>query len=210
AQLGIAQAARPQTVVVDYSGPNLAKEMHVGHLRSTIIGDAVVRVLEFLGHTVIRQNHVGDWGTQFGMLIAYMVRLRGNSNADLSTQLADLEAFYRDAKRLYDEDPEFAATARDYVVRLQSGDPDCRALWQTFIDESLRHCEEVYQRLGVTLTRDHVKPESAYNDDLPRLVEELRAKGLLTESEGAQCVFLPEFTGKDDKPLPIIVQKSDG
>lgn len=210
AHLGITRAAQPQTVVVDYSGPNLAKEMHVGHLRSTIIGDAVVRVLEFLGHTVIRQNHVGDWGTQFGMLIAYMVRQRSSASADLSTQLADLEAFYRDAKRLYDEDPDFAATARDYVVRLQSGDSDCRALWQTFIDESLRHCEEVYQRLGVTLTRDHVKPESAYNDDLPRLVEELRAKGLLTESEGAQCVFLPEFTGKDDKPLPIIVQKSDG
>jgi arginyl-tRNA synthetase len=208
--LGVSRVADPQTVVVDYSGPNLAKEMHVGHLRSTIIGDAVVRVLEFLGHKVVRQNHVGDWGTQFGMLIAYMVRLRASSSTDLSTQLADLESFYRDAKRLYDEDPDFAASARDYVVRLQSGDPECRSLWQTFIDESLRHCEEVYQRLSVTLGRDDVKPESAYNDDLPRLVAELRNKGLLTESEGAQCVFLPEFTGKDDRPLPVIVQKSDG
>lgn len=208
--LGVHRASQPQTVVVDYSGPNLAKEMHVGHLRSTIIGDAVARVLEFLGHKVIRQNHVGDWGTQFGMLIAYMVRLRAENKADLSTQLADLEAFYRDAKRLYDEDPAFAATARDYVVRLQSGDPECQLLWQTFIDESMRHCEEVYQRLGVTLTPADTKPESAYNDDLPVLVEELQAKGLLTESEGARCVFLPEFTGKDDKPLPIIVQKSDG
>lgn len=208
--LGVHQAAEPQTVVVDYSGPNLAKEMHVGHLRSTIIGDAVVRVLEFLGHKVIRQNHVGDWGTQFGMLIAYMVRLRAESGADLSTQLADLEAFYRDAKQLYDTDPAFATAARDYVVQLQSGDADCLALWQTFIDESMRHCEDVYLRLGVTLSPSDVKPESAYNDDLPVLVAELQDKGLLTESEGARCVFLPEFTGKDDKPLPIIVQKSDG
>lgn len=208
--LGIADSERPQTVVVDYSGPNLAKEMHVGHLRSTIIGDAVVRVLEFLGHKVIRQNHVGDWGTQFGMLIAYMVRLEEAGNADLSTQLADLEVFYQNAKRLYDDDPAFAATARDYVVRLQSGDPDCLALWRTFIDESMRHCEEVYQRLGVLLTQADVKPESAYNDDLPVLIDALQAQGLLTESDGAGCVFLPEFTGKDDQPLPVIVQKSDG
>jgi arginyl-tRNA synthetase len=196
--------------VVDYSGPNLAKEMHVGHLRSSIIGDAVVRVLEFLGDKVIRQNHVGDGGTQFGMLIAYMVRLKESGSADLSTQLSDLEVFYQDAKRLYDSDPAFAAAARDYVVQLQSGDPDCLALWQTFIDESMRHCDEVYQRLGVTLTRADVKPESAYNDDLPVLVDELQTKGLLTDSDGARCVFLPEFTGKDDQPLPVIVQKSDG
>jgi len=209
-KLGVRPVAEPQTVVVDYSGPNLAKEMHVGHLRSTIIGDAVVRVLEFLGHKVIRQNHVGDWGTQFGMLIAYMVRQRAEGKTDVSTQLADLEAFYREAKQLYDSDQAFAAEARDYVVRLQSGDAECLALWKTFIDESMRHCEEVYQRLNVTLTPADVKPESAYNDDLPVLVAELREKGLLTESEGAQCVFLPEFIGKDDKPLPIIVQKSDG
>ena len=208
--LGVSRAERPQTVVVDYSGPNLAKEMHVGHLRSTIIGDACVRVLEFLGHTVIRQNHVGDWGTQFGMLIAYMVRLRATAGADLSTELADLEAFYREAKRLYDEDPAFAAQAREYVVKLQGGDPECRKLWQTFIDESLRHCEEVYRRLGVTLSRADVMPESAYNDDLPVLVKELQDKGLAQTSEGAQCVFLPEFKGKDDQPLPVIVQKSDG
>jgi arginyl-tRNA synthetase len=209
-RLGVTQAEPAQTVVVDYSGPNLAKEMHVGHLRSTIIGDAVVRVLEFLGHKVIRQNHVGDWGTQFGMLIAYMVRLRESQGADLSTELADLEGFYRDAKRLYDEDAEFARQAREYVVRLQGGDVECLALWQVFINESLQHCEEVYQRLDVSLQRADVQPESSYNDDLPVLLTELQDKGLARESEGAQCVFLPQFTGKDGTPLPVIVQKSDG
>ena len=208
--LGVTRAERPQTVVVDYSGPNLAKEMHVGHLRSTIIGDAVVRTLEFLGHKAIRQNHVGDWGTQFGMLIAYMVQLQAEGGADLSTELADLEGFYRAAKLRFDEDPQFAAAARDYVVKLQAGDERCLGLWQQFIDTSLHHCEEVYRRLGVTLARTDVQPESSYNDDLPVLVAELKDKGLAQESDGAQCVFLPEFAGKDDKPLPVIVQKSDG
>lgn len=198
-----------QTIVVDYSGPNLAKEMHVGHLRSTIIGDAVARVLEFQGHTVIRQNHVGDWGTQFGMLIAHMVSLKAHSG-ELSMQLADLETFYREAKKRFDDEPDFSDAARDYVVKLQSGDAECLGLWQQFIDTSLRHCEEVYARLGVHLTRADVMPESAYNADLANIVSELQAKGLLVEDQGAQCAFLDEFKNKDGSITPIIVQKTGG
>ncbi|HSG89929.1 MAG TPA: arginine--tRNA ligase, partial [Pseudomonadales bacterium] len=205
---------RPRTgprVVVDYSSPNLAKEMHVGHLRSTIIGDAVARTLEHTGHQVIRQNHVGDWGTQFGMLLAFMDSLREESDGDaLAQELGDLEAFYRRAKARFDADPAFADRARETVVRLQSGDPECRKRWHEFIDVSLQHCEALYRRLGTTLTRDDVHAESAYNDDLAQVVADLDAKGLLTESDGAQCVFLDEFRGKDDAPLPLIVQKSDG
>ena len=198
-------------VVVDYSAPNLAKEMHVGHLRSTIIGDAIVRTLEHLGNTVVRQNHVGDWGTQFGMLLAYLDELHSDGEAGrLSHELEDLESFYRKAKSRFDEDPSFAEKARQTVVRLQSGDPDCRQRWSEFIDVSLSHCETLYARLGVMLDRSDVMAESAYNDDLTPTVEALDAAGLLTESEGAQCVFLDEFRGKDDAPLPLIVRKSDG
>ncbi len=206
---GVSQSKNPITVVVDYSGPNLAKEMHVGHLRSSIIGDAIVRTLELVGHNVIRQNHVGDWGTQFGMLIAHMVDQQ-NESADLSVKLADLETFYREAKQRFDDDSDFAETARDYVVKLQSGDEQCKALWQQFIDISLQHCEDVYQQLHVSLTRDDVKPESSYNDDLPDIINDLDKQGLLTESDGARVVFLDELKAKDDKPFPAIVQKSDG
>ncbi|AZZ94296.1 arginine--tRNA ligase [Hahella sp. KA22] len=199
-----------QTVVVDYSAPNLAKEMHVGHLRSTIIGDAVVRTLEFLGHRVIRQNHVGDWGTQFGMLLAYMNKLKTENQQTLSMELADLENFYRQAKKCFEEDPEFKDSARQYVVKLQSGDQECLSLWKTFIDISLQHCEDVYERLNVSLTRADVMPESAYNEDLPNVIDDLRAKGLLTNSDGAECVFMDEFKGKDDETVPLIVKKSDG
>jgi len=209
-RLGIDRPERPQTVVVDYSHPNLAKEMHVGHLRSTIIGDAIVRTLEFLGHRVIRHNHMGDWGTQFGMLVAYMDRLAEEGDAGLSEQLADLEAFYRAAQRLFEKDADFAETARRYVVKLQGGDRHCLAVWKRFIEESVRHCERVYAKLGVTLKRSDVRPESAYNDDLPKVVADLRKAGLLAESRGAQCVFLDEFKGKDGNPMPVIVQKSDG
>ena len=209
-RLGVEPAPSPQTVVVDYSHPNLAKEMHVGHLRSTIIGDALVRVLEFLGHRVVRHNHVGDWGTQFGMLIAYMDRLAAEQGHDLSTALVDLEAFYRAAKECFDRDAAFADLAREYVVRLQGGDAHCRAAWEQFIGESLRHCEAVYRQLGVTLTRADVRPESAYNDALPGILDQLAAKGLLVESQGAQCVFLDEFRGKDGEITPVIVRKSDG
>ncbi|TVS17199.1 MAG: arginine--tRNA ligase [Gammaproteobacteria bacterium] len=201
--------ADAQRVVVDYSSPNLAKEMHVGHLRSTIIGDAMARVLEHTGHAVLRQNHVGDWGTQFGMLLTWMTELANNDDA-LEHELTDLETFYRHAKQRFDTDPDFAQAARDTVVRLQSGDPECLRRWQQFIDVSMRHCEALYARLGVSLTREHVHAESAYNDDLARVVEDLDAAGLLTESDGAQCVFLDEFKGKDDQPLPLIVQKRDG
>lgn len=201
----IVPVEHPQRVVVDYSSPNLAKEMHVGHLRSTIIGDAIVRILEALGHEVIRQNHVGDWGTQFGMLIAYL-----EESGEDSEQLSDLETFYRASKQRFDSDPDFAERARQRVVALQAGDAETRALWQRFIQISLAHCQAIYDRLGVTLTMNDVMAESAYNDDLPAVVADLDAKGLLTRSDGAQCVFLDEFTGKDGKPLPVIVQKSDG
>ncbi len=208
-KLNIDQVAQPQTVVIDYSGPNLAKEMHVGHLRSTIIGDAVVRVLRFIGHRVIPQNHVGDWGTQFGMLLAHMNSLQA-SGTELSMQLSDLEGFYRKAKQRFDAEADFAEIARDYVVKLQAGDKQCLILWQQFIDISLQHCEDVYQRLHVLLTRDDVMPESAYNNDLPQVISDLDSAGLLTEDQGAQCVFLEEFKGKDGKILPAIVQKSNG
>lgn len=201
-----------QTIVIDYSGPNLAKEMHVGHLRSTIIGDAVARVLEFQGHKVIRQNHVGDWGTQFGMLIAHMVSMAEQHGgvSGVAPQLADLETFYREAKKRFDDEPQFANTARDYVVKLQSGDAECLAWWQQFIDISLHHCEAVYERLGVSLTRTDVKPESAYNADLAQVVSDLQTSGLLVEDQGAQCVFLEEFKNKDGSITPIIVQKTGG
>jgi len=208
-RLAIPTVDAPQTVVIDYSSPNLAKEMHVGHLRSTIIGDAVSRTLEFLGHRVIRQNHVGDWGTQFGMLLAYMEEQRQTS-AEMNLQLADLESFYRQAKGRFDGSPEFADRARQLVVELQSGDTYCKQLWQEFLEISLAHCQQIYDRLNVALTRADVVGESAYNDDLPKVIEDLTAAGLLTEDQGARCVFLDEFKGKDDEPLPMIVQKKDG
>ncbi|MCR9276891.1 MAG: arginine--tRNA ligase [Pseudomonadaceae bacterium] len=197
----------PKRVVVDYSSPNLAKEMHVGHLRSTIIGDAVARVLEALGHTVIRQNHVGDWGTQFGMLLCYVEETGAGDNA---SPLADLEDFYRAAKKRFDEDADFAERARQRVVELQGGEAEARLQWQRFIDISLAHCQAVYDRLGVKLDREDVHAESAYNDELDNTLTLLQEAGVLTESDGAQCVFLDEFKGKDGTPLPVIVQKSDG
>ncbi|RUO38998.1 arginine--tRNA ligase [Pseudidiomarina aestuarii] len=207
AKVGVQPAEQTKRCVVDYSSPNLAKEMHVGHLRSAIIGDAVVRTLEFIGHTVIRQNHVGDWGTQFGMLLAYMEELDDNA---MELELSNLETFYKAAKKRFDESPEFANRARELVVSLQGGDAKCRALWQQFIDISLSHCQEVYDRLGVSLTRDDVMAESAYNDDLAQVVEDLKAQNLLVEDQGAMCVFLDEFKNKDGESLPVIVQKSGG
>ena len=209
ARLDIAQVEKAQTIVVDYSSPNLAKEMHVGHLRSTVIGDAVVRTLEFLGHNVVRQNHVGDWGTQFGMLLAYMERLH-QENTEISMALSDLETFYRAAKTCFDEDEAFAARARELVVSLQSGDEQCLALWQEFINISLEHCEATYKTLGVSLTRENVMPESAYNDDLHNVVTALKEQDLLQESNGAQCVFMEEFANKEGEITPVIVQKTGG
>ena len=201
----IGKADRPQTVVVDYSCPNLAKEMHVGHLRSTIIGDAVARILEALGHQVIRQNHVGDWGTQFGMLLAHF----GDSDADSET-LSDLEAYYRTAKARFDAQPDFQAASRAMVVALQAGEAGARARWQRFIKISLDHCQTLYDRLGASLGPEDVMAESAYNDALPDVLKALGQQGLLTESDGARCVFLPEFRRKDGGITPLIAQKSDG
>ncbi|XTZ39994.1 arginine--tRNA ligase [Salmonella enterica] len=206
-RLGVMQP-EPQTVVVDYSAPNVAKEMHVGHLRSTIIGDAAVRTLEFLGHHVIRANHVGDWGTQFGMLIAYL-ELKQQENAG-EMALADLEGFYREAKKHYDEDAAFAERARAYVVKLQGGDEYCRQMWRKLVDITMSQNQKTYQRLNVTLTRDDVMGESLYNPMLPGIVADLKAKGLAVESEGATVVFLDEYKNKEGEPMGVIIQKKDG
>ena len=200
----------PQTVVVDYSAPNLAKEMHVGHLRSTIIGDAVVRCLEFWGDKVIRQNHMGDWGTQFGMLIAHLEdKLAAGIDLE-QVALADLEDFYREAKKRFDDEAGFADKSRDYVVKLQSGDAHCQKLWQLFIDTSIKHSDEVYKTLKVTLGHEHIKPESAYNAMLQPIVDSLKQQGLAVESEGALVVFLQELADKEGNPSPFIVQKTGG
>ncbi|MCB5227934.1 arginine--tRNA ligase [Alishewanella sp. 16-MA] len=209
-RLGVAVNPTPQTVVVDYSAPNLAKEMHVGHLRSTIIGDAVVRTLEFWGDTVIRQNHMGDWGTQFGMLIAHLED-KIAAGVDLETvALADLEDFYREAKKRFDDESGFADKSRDYVVKLQSGDAHCQKLWQMFIDTSIKHSNDVYQKLNVTLTNADIKPESAYNAMLQPIVAELVAKDIAVESQGALVVFLQELADKEGTPSPFIIQKTGG
>lgn len=206
--LGIARNSKPQTIVIDYSSPNLAKEMHVGHLRSSIIGDSLNRVLTFLGHKVIAQNHVGDWGTQFGMLVAYLIEQQQNGRADL--ELADLEQFYRNAKVRFDEDKNFADTARDYVVKLQSGDTSVLALWQQFVQTSLQHAQAVYKKLGLKLLPADVTGESFYNDQLQSTVNELLAKGIAVDSDGTKVVFLDEFKNQDNQPAAFIIQKKDG
>lgn len=206
-RLGVSQPTR-QTIVVDYSAPNVAKEMHVGHLRSTIIGDAAVRTLEFLGHHVIRANHVGDWGTQFGMLIAWLEKQQQENAGDMA--LADLEGFYRDAKKHYDEDEAFAERARNYVVKLQSGDTYFREMWRKLVDITMTQNQITYDRLNVTLTRDDVMGESLYNPMLTGIVADLKAKGLAVESEGATVVFLDEFKNKEGDPMGVIIQKKDG
>ena len=208
-RLGVSKEENPQTIVVDLSSPNLAKEMHVGHLRSSVIGDAVTRCLQFSGHDLIRQNHVGDWGTQFGMLLAYMEELQAKGE-QINSNLSNLEVFYRAAKGRFDESEDFATRARNLVVELQSGNEHCNKLWKEFNEVSLSHCQQTYDRLGVGLTREDVRGESAYNDDLQQIVTELDGKGLLQESQGAKCVFLDEFKNKEGDPLPVIIQKKDG
>lgn len=202
------KTANPQTIVIDYSSPNVAKEMHVGHLRSTIIGDAVVRTLEFLGNKVIRANHVGDWGTQFGMLIAYLEKMENEHASQM--ELSDLEAFYRAVKEHYDSDEVFAEKARNYVVKLQSGDEYCRTMWKKLVDITMHHNQENYDRLNVTLSEKDVMGESLYNPMLPEIVADLKAKGLAVEDDGALVVFLEEFKNKDGDPMGVIVQKKDG
>jgi arginyl-tRNA synthetase len=205
--LGLTQSAAPERVVVDYSAPNLAKEMHVGHLRSTILGDVLARVLEAQGHTVIRQNHVGDWGTPFGMLIEHLID-RNETEGELS--ISDLNTFYQEARGKFDGDPAFADRARKRVVQLQGGDAATLVLWRRFVDASKRYFDAAYRRLGVTLTEADIAGESIYNDDLPKLVAELEASGLARVSEGAMCVFPPGFMGREGEPLPLIIRKQDG
>ena len=197
---GVLKKSNPIRVVVDYSSPNMAKQMHVGHLRSTIIGDSLANLFEFLGDEVIRQNHIGDWGTQFGMLIAYFEE----NQKDIDAKLSDLEEFYKEAKKRFDESEEFAKKSREYVVKLQSGDEKCLNLWNAFINKSLEHCQEVYDKLGVKLDNSCVKSESSYNDDLANIVSDLEVKGVAKESQGAKCVFF------EDSENPLIIQKQDG
>jgi arginyl-tRNA synthetase len=208
-RLGQAPTKDSQNIVIDYSSPNLAKEMHVGHLRSTIIGDSLVRALEFQGHNVIRQNHVGDWGTQFGMLIAELEdQLQDGEAAEFA--LKDLEGFYQLSKKHFDDDEDFANRARAYVVKLQSGDEHVLKLWAQFKKVSLQHSEDIYQQLNVTLKDEHVRGESAYNDDLPKVLTELQTQGLAKEDQGAQVVFLDELADKEGNPSPVIIQKQGG
>jgi arginyl-tRNA synthetase len=208
-RLGVAVTSSPQTMVIDYSGPNVAKEMHVGHLRSTVIGDALARVLGFLGHDVLRENHIGDWGTPFGMLIEHLIDVGGAADAE-SFSVRDLNEFYAQARLLFDSDPEFGERCRQRVVLLQGGDPETLRLWEIFVAESLRHIDEVYGMLGVLLTDHDVAGESSYNPLLDVVVDELGAKGLLVEDDGALCVFPEGFINRQGDPLPLIVRKSDG
>ncbi|MCC3747400.1 arginine--tRNA ligase [Rouxiella badensis] len=207
AKLGIAPV-EPQTIVIDYSAPNVAKEMHVGHIRSTIIGDAAARTNELLGHKVIRANHVGDWGTQFGMLIAYLEKVQNESAGDM--KLSDLEEFYRAAKKNYDEDEDFAVRARVYVVKLQGGDEYCLQMWRKLVDVTMTQNQITYDRMNVTLTRDDVMGESLYNSMLPGIVSDLQDKGLAVDSEGAVVVYLDEYKNKDGDPMGVIIRKKDG
>jgi arginyl-tRNA synthetase len=200
---------KPQKVVVDYSSPNLAKEMHVGHLRSTIIGDAVSRTLEYLGHDVVRQNHMGDWGTQFGMLIAELEDQQNTKNQD-KFLLSDLEKFYQQSKKHFDTDINFANKAREYVVKLQSGDEHCLRLWKKFIDISIAHSDSIYLKLNVTLKSSDIKPESFYNNDLKKILVDLENKNLAREDQGAKVVFLDELADKNGTPSPVIIEKSGG
>ncbi len=221
-RLAVDEVTDKQTVVVDFSGPNIAKQMHVGHLRSTIIGDAIARMLDFLGHKVIRQNHIGDWGTQFGMLVCYLDHRNSEIDAEYSEKgltrtktfdvsIADMEEFYREAKKLFDTDAEFADRSRQYVVELHSSkNTHAQFNWEIICSQSLSHCHKIYRLLGVMLNREDICGESFYNDMLPGIVEDLEETGLATESEGAMCVFLDGFKNKEDQPLPFIIQKSDG
>jgi arginyl-tRNA synthetase len=208
-RLGVAATADPQRTVIDYSAPNVAKEMHVGHLRSTVIGDALARVLGFVGHEVLRENHIGDWGTPFGMLIEHLIDVGGSADAE-SFSVRDLNEFYAQARRHFDTDPTFAERCSRRVVLLQGGDPETLRLWSIFVAESLRHNDQIYSMLGVLLTDDDVMGESFYNPLLPVVVDELAAEGLLVEHDGALCVFPEGFENRQGDPLPLIVRKSDG
>jgi arginyl-tRNA synthetase len=206
--VGVPPADDPETVVIDYSSPNVAREMHIGHLRSTVIGDALVRVLAAMGNRVVRHNHLGDWGTQFGMLIEHLVDEGWDQQAE--HHIGDLNALYQAANRKFADDPDFTERARRRVVALQGGDQQTLALWHDLVEESERHFELVYERLGVTLTAADIKPESFYNDMLDDVAAELERAGLARIDEGALCAFPPGFQGRDNTPLPLIIRKSDG
>jgi arginyl-tRNA synthetase len=207
-RLGVVAADPSKNVVIDYSAPNVAKEMHVGHLRSTVIGDALARMYRFDGDHVIARNHVGDWGTPFGMLIEHLVDL-GEDEAIASLSIGDLDSFYRSARKKFDEDDTFKDRSRARVVALQAGDPETSRLWRILVEESIAYFAEVYAKLDVTLTPADVVGESYYNAMLDDVVSDLAKQGLLTESGGALCVFPPGFTNRDGEPLPLIVKKSD-
>src|SRR5271163_2202338 len=198
-RLGLEPAAAPQTVVVEYSSPNVAKEMHVGHLRTTVVGDAIARVLEFAGHRVIRDNHVGDWGTPFGMLIEHLLDV-GEDSPEAALLQTDPNAFYQAARRNFDTQPEFNERARSRLVRLQAGDPETLAIWQDLVDMSKQYLHRIYARLRVSLTDDDIRGESFYNDMLAETVRLLEKKGIAVENEGALCVFPPGFTGREGRP----------
>ena len=208
-RVGVPLADPGLKVVVDYSSPNVVKEMHVGHLRTTVVGDAVVRVLEYLGHTVVRANHLGDWGTQFGMLIEYLLAV-GEQTAREQLASGDINAFYQAAQARFDTDPAFADAARRRVVALQRGDPGTLRLWRLLVDGSKQYYNTIYQRLGVTLTDADLAPESFYNPMLAGVCAELEADGIAVISDGALVAFPPGFTGRDGEPLPMILRKSDG
>lgn len=208
ARLGIPQVQPAQKVIVDFSSPNIAKEMHVGHLRSTIIGDAIARILEFRGYDVLRLNHVGDWGTQFGMLIAYLREAYPEALTTANAlDIGDLVSLYKKAKVRFDEDEAFKQTARQEVVKLQAGAEDSRHAWKLLCDQSRQEFQVIYDLLDIDIEE---RGESFYNPFLEDIVNELKQTGLLEESEGAKCVFLDGFTNKDGDRLPLIVQKSDG
>jgi arginyl-tRNA synthetase len=208
-RLGVAVAIAPKTVIVDYSHPNVAKEMHVGHLRTTVIGDALCRMLAFVGHQVVRQNHIGDWGTPFGMLIEHLVDM-GEERGAHELSVGDLTGFYQEARTSFDADDGFKERSRARVVLLQSGDPETLRLWHVLVAESVRYFDAVYGALGVLLTDSDLAGESTYNDDLDTVVADLDDLGLLVVDDGARCVFPPGFTNRQGEPLPLIVQKSDG
>jgi arginyl-tRNA synthetase len=209
-RLGVPLTAQPKTVIVEYSSPNIAKEMHVGHLRSTIVGDAIARVTKYVGDNLIRDNHVGDWGTPFGMLIEHLVDV-GDESAEAGLLRTNPNAFYQAARVKFDSDAVFADRARERVVKLQSGDdPATLALWADLVDMSKAYLRDTYARLRVTLTDEDIRGESFYNDLLPGVADDLSEKGLARISEGALCAFPAGFTSRDGTPLPVIIRKSDG
>ena len=196
----------PRVIVIDYSSPNVAKHMHVGHLRSTVIGDALNRMLSHKGHRVVPENHIGDWGTPFGMLIEHLIDL----GLDSEVQNIDLSTFYSDARAKFDADSDFASRSRARVVRMQSSEPETIELWQMLVDRSLVHFNEVYQRMGILLSNNDLAGESKYESALPRVVEKLAKVGLLEESDGAKVVYLDGWKNREGEPLPLIIQKADG